>query len=91
MISEFEKLSINEMMRFEDVQNKKLAVFTADAQDPQVRNFLQQFQGMCQQHSNALRSIMSQAGISAPAGQAPGQAQTGGYIPGGNPSGQGYA
>lgn len=90
MISEFEKLSLNEMMRFEDVESRKLAAYAAQAQDPQIRNFLHQLQGMCQQHASALQNIMSQSGM---AGMAAGQQMQagGGFAAGANLPGQSYS
>jgi len=90
MISEFEKLSINQMLRFEDVESRKLAAYAAQVQDPQIRNFLQQLQGMCQQHASTLQQIMSQSGM-AGAGTGQQMQAGGGFAAGMNNPGQSYS
>jgi|GEM_PF-1422680 gas vesicle protein len=61
-MSQQEKLSITELLRYENLCAKKLSAYVNQVQDPQIRSALSQYQNMCQQHVNVLNNLMQQAG-----------------------------
>lgn len=59
-MSQWEKLSITELLRHESLCAKKLSAYVNQIQDPQIRSVLSQYQNMCQQHVSTLNSMMQQ-------------------------------
>lgn len=57
-MSQQEKLSITELLKYESLCAKKLSAYANQVQDPQLRSVLSQYQGMCQQHASVLNSML---------------------------------
>jgi conjugal transfer/entry exclusion protein len=77
-MSQYEKLSISDLLKQENLCAKKLSAYVNQVQDPQIRSALSQYQNLCQQHMNMLNNLMQQAGQA-------GAQQVGGSMP--NPTG----
>ena len=63
-ITEREKLYLTDQMKMEDLCGKKVRLFMTQTQDPAFKNVLQQAGDQCQKHSNAIKGMLQEAGIS---------------------------
>lgn len=65
-VSEREKLYLQDQLKAEQLCVTKCNVYSQQAQDPQIRNLVENMRSACQRRVDTLNSVMGRFGISQP-------------------------
>ncbi|MFZ5642270.1 MAG: hypothetical protein ACOY46_01620 [Bacillota bacterium] len=68
MMSEMEKLNIQQLIRAEELCAKKVQTYLGQTRDPAIHGILQQKLDRGQRHISSLNSLLQEAGLNGGAG-----------------------